>query len=74
MDIIDSPTWENGIFNVASNATLCISELEEFYGPINYGSYTYKAINVPTGKLKIHFPNVKIPPSKETLLDVLQNM
>lgn len=72
-DIIMGPTWETGIFNVASDP-IPITDLEEFLGEINYGEYEYKAINVPTDKLKIHFPHAKIPSSRDTLLSVLRDM
>jgi len=72
-DIIQTPDVHRKIINVVSDTSMLIKELEEIITPLTFGGYEYHATDVVTLKLKKFFPNVKIPPSKETLLSILRN-
>lgn len=73
-DIINHTPNLNGIVNVASDVPMNISEMEKLVPDISYGSYNYKATNVPINRLKLLCPSIKISPSKDVLFDVLGNM
>lgn len=72
-DIIQTPNVCRQIVNVASDISMPIIDLEEIVYPLSFGGYEYHATRVVTSKLKNLFPNVKIPPSKRTLLSVLNS-
>lgn len=74
LDIIQTDSVKNEIVNVVSDSSLMMKELESITSPITFGSYQYNIGDIKTDKLKKLFPQVKIPSSKETLMNVLNNL
>jgi dTDP-4-dehydrorhamnose reductase len=70
-DIIEVPDITCKTVNVVSDVSMPIKDLREIVSDIRFGNYEYHSINVVTCKLKKTFPNIKIPSSKDVLLDVL---
>ena len=70
-DIIETPNIQCKTVNVVSDTPMVVEDLREIITGLTFGIYEYHATNIITARLKKLFPNVKIPPSKNTLLSVL---
>jgi nucleoside-diphosphate-sugar epimerase len=73
-EIIETNSISNETINVVSDTSLIMNEFNNIIITptyIQFGNYQYNMKNINTEKLKTLFLNIKIPSSKDTLLEAL---